>query len=107
MCVKPCLLGPLSRRVDERVLLVLVGAVPMLLGRLVMLPVPGTSHPPVDCLSNCSWVANFPGCDLPPEQQDNNLVRDNLAVTMLIGLMGFDWVMIQIRESVYCENQTI
>ena len=98
MC-QPCLPGPLARRVDERVLLVVVGAVPMLLGRLVMLPLPGTDHPPLDCLSNCSWVANFPGCDLPPEQQDNNLVRDSLAVTMLIGYKSESRFIVKIRQS--------
>ena len=75
--------GPLSRRVDERWLLVVLGAGPMLVGRIVMLPIPGLDHPPVNCLSNTSWVADFQEChtDIGPGSHDNNLVRNSQQLT--------------------------
>ena len=68
------LVGPLSRCLDERWLLLLVGTLPMVLGRIVMLPIPGQDHPPVNCLSNTSWVADFPDCHNFLDS-DSNLVR--------------------------------
>jgi len=40
-----CLIGPLSKRFDERLLLFLLGIIPMILGRLVMFPIPGQPLP--------------------------------------------------------------
>ena len=59
------LIGPLSKRVDERLLLLLVGILPMLLGRAVMLPIPGVDHPPVNCNSQADWAPDFhEDCDV-------------------------------------------
>jgi len=40
-----CLIGPLSKRFDERLLLFLLGIIPMILGRVVMFPIPGQPLP--------------------------------------------------------------
>jgi len=39
-------IGPLSKRFDERTLLLVCGIVPMILGRVVMFPLPGQPYPP-------------------------------------------------------------
>ena len=59
------MIGALSKRFDERWLLLLAGILPMLLGRAVMLPIPGVSHPPVNCNSQAHWAPDF--------QQDCNI----------------------------------
>merc|ERR550525_807576 len=53
------MIGALSKRFDERWLLLLAGILPMLLGRAVMLPIPGVSHPPVNCNSLADWAPDF------------------------------------------------
>ena len=53
------MIGPLAKRVDERLLLVVLGILPMLLGRAVMLPIPGVDHPPVNCFSEAEWAPEF------------------------------------------------
>merc|ERR1711935_593289 len=46
-------IGPLSKRFDERTLLIALGILPMILGRVIMFPIPGQPNPPlkqsVDC----------------------------------------------------------
>ena len=53
------MIGPLSKRFDERLLLVVLGILPMLVGRMVMLPIPGVDHPPVNCFSQADWAPEF------------------------------------------------
>lgn len=43
------MIGPLSKRFDERLLLLCCGILPMIVGRSIMFPFTG-DHPPVDCL---------------------------------------------------------
>jgi len=47
-------IGPLSKRFDERMLLLVAGLIPMIVGRIVMFPFPGAGMPPIrqnnDCL---------------------------------------------------------
>ena len=52
-------IGPLAKRFDERLLLLVLGILPMLLGRAVMLPIPGVDHPPVNCFSEADWAPEF------------------------------------------------
>jgi len=40
------IIGPLSKRFDERLLLVVLGIIPMILGRVIMFPIPGQPLPP-------------------------------------------------------------
>jgi len=40
------LIGPLSKRFDERNLLIVLGIFPMILGRVIMFPIPGQPNPP-------------------------------------------------------------
>lgn len=40
------LIGPLSRWFDDRVLLLVFGIVPMIIGRCLMFPIGSTPHPP-------------------------------------------------------------
>jgi len=53
------LIGPLSKRFDERWLLILCGILPMILGRVIMFPIPGRPNPPIkqniNCLGNQVW----------------------------------------------------
>ena len=53
------MIGPLAKRFDERLLLLVLGILPMLLGRAVMLPIPGVDHPPVNCFSEADWAPEF------------------------------------------------
>ena len=53
------MIGPLAKRFDERLLLLVLGILPMLLGRAVMLPIPGVDHPPVNCFSQAEWAPEF------------------------------------------------
>ena len=54
------LIGPLSKCIDERLLLIVFGIVPMLVGRVIMFPFPGLAdHPPVNCYSTASWLPDF------------------------------------------------
>ena len=53
------MIGPLAKRFDERLLLLVMGILPMLLGRAVMLPIPGVDHPPVNCFSEADWAPEF------------------------------------------------
>ena len=53
------MIGVLSKRFDERWLLLVAGILPMLLGRAVMLPIPGVDHPPVNCNSPADWAPDF------------------------------------------------
>ncbi|XP_023339903.1 major facilitator superfamily domain-containing protein 8 isoform X2 [Eurytemora carolleeae] len=39
------LIGPLSKRFDERILLLVMGILPMILGRVVLFPFPGAGYP--------------------------------------------------------------
>ena len=58
------MIGPLSKRFDERLLLFVLGIIPMLIGRMIMFPIPSLApHPPVNCFSNASWIPNFPDCE--------------------------------------------
>ena len=43
------MIGPLSKRFDERLLLLCCGILPMIIGRSIMFPFSG-DHPPVDCM---------------------------------------------------------
>ena len=43
------MIGPLSKRFDERLLLLGLGILPMILGRSIMFPFTG-DHAPIDCL---------------------------------------------------------
>ena len=42
------MIGPLSKRFDERWLLVVLGILPMLVGRALMFPI-SADHPPINC----------------------------------------------------------
>ena len=53
------MIGPLAKRFDERLLLLVLGILPMLVGRAVMLPIPGVDHPPVNCFSEAEWAPDF------------------------------------------------
>ena len=50
-------IGPLSKRFDERTLLMFLGILPMLVGRVIMFPFYG-DHPPVNCIAK----PHFSGC---------------------------------------------
>merc|ERR1712062_45220 len=43
------MIGPLSKRFDERLLLLGLGILPMIIGRSIMFPLTG-DHAPIDCL---------------------------------------------------------
>lgn len=47
-------IGPLSKRFDERLILIILGIIPMIVGRLVMMPT-GSTMPPLR--------GNFSDCD--------------------------------------------
>ena len=41
------LIGPLCKRYDERKVLIFLGIFPMILGHVILLPIPGMDHPPI------------------------------------------------------------
>jgi len=61
-------IGPLAKRFDERMLLIVLGIIPMILGRVVMFPIPGRPNPPlkqsVDCLDG-QIIVNGTVCVYP------------------------------------------
>jgi len=63
------LIGPLSKRFDERKLLLTCGILPMILGRIIMFPIPGQPHPPIrqniNCLGNQVWNPSIGACQTP------------------------------------------
>ena len=54
-------IGPLSKKIDERLLLIFAGIIPMILGRIVMMPF-GDEHP--------EFIGDPNECDnyVPPEE---------------------------------------
>jgi len=63
------LIGPLSKRFDERKLLILCGILPMILGRVIMFPIPGQPNPPIkqniNCLGDQVWDPDKLACHAP------------------------------------------
>jgi len=67
------LIGPLSKRFDERKLLIVCGILPMILGRVIMFPIPGRPNPPIkqniNCLGNQVWNPALGVCQAPISNQ--------------------------------------
>jgi len=63
------LIGPLSKRFDERKLLITCGILPMILGRVIMFPIPGQPNPPIkqtiNCLGDQVWNPEVQACQSP------------------------------------------
>merc|ERR1719244_558687 len=59
------LIGPLSKRFDERNLLIVLGIFPMILGRVIMFPIPGQPNPPMPGETMSSGV-NFTSSFMDP-----------------------------------------
>ncbi len=78
--------GPLSRRVDERVLLIVVGCVPLLLSRLLMLPM--SSDTP-------TFIGNVTQCEAEGYDASDANIGEFLESKIVLCL-GLQWIGIRL-----------